>query len=72
MWNGVGVTNPTGTLSSLSNPATEKKTRRERIATAILGGMFGDSRLDLEPNQAARIAISFSYALIEELDKEGQ
>ena len=70
VWYGLGGPHGDTSLNPRPLDVQIQKSRRERIATAILGGMFGDSRLDIQPNQAARIAISFSDALIEELDKE--
>ena len=48
----------------------ETKARRERIATAILGGFLSNDKWKFEPDQTAKAALIFADALIEELDKE--
>lgn len=50
------------------------KDRRERIATAILGGMFATDET-WNPDRAtdkAKVAIQHADALIAELDREGK
>ncbi len=48
--------------------------RRERIATAALTGMLGDSSASWStyPPEISRIAVAIADALIAELDKEGK
>ena len=52
--------------------AWEKSQRLERIATAVLAGMHGDSdNLASTCERDAEYAVKIARALIHELDKEG-
>ena len=50
---------------------SEKRTRRERIATAALQGFLASWRegMNFKPDITARSAVKFADALIAELDK---
>lgn len=51
------------------NPAT-KLQRRERIATAVLGGYLAPVGDALPPRQVAKMALAYADALIKELDRD--
>lgn len=44
--------------------------RRERIATAIIGGFLSNPQWRFQPDETAKAALLFADALIKELDKE--
>ena len=70
IWNGALSSSQPLASDTSALKLAETKARRERIATAILGGFLSNDKWKFEPDQTAKAALIFADALIEELDKE--